>query len=136
MTRHYKVSVEKLISVAAKIHKTGYEIEAFSIIFECVRYNLASLISVKTNQPLDIQKYQTLVSIVKRNNLLNRSIIAEVRSFRQNRNKIVHQIIHNKTFDDESIGIWFEKGRTINLNIRSMIKSSDDGTYDSILNPT
>ena len=52
ITSRYNVDITHLLNLAIKDHKSGYEIEAFSILYECIRYNQSYLISVKTKKPI------------------------------------------------------------------------------------
>ena len=124
VTNRYNVDITHLLNLAIEDHKRGYEIEAFSILYECIRYNQSYLISVKTKRPINIKKYKELQATIKQNTLLkNKKHLSNISRFHTNRGKVVHEIILKKTFDDDTIDKWFTDGRKINLLLLSEIET-------------
>ena len=131
VTSRYNSDKTCLFNLAKGDHKNGYEIEAFSILYECIRYNQSRLISVKTNDPIKIENYKKLENKLKKYAMLDRNYIRNIGNFHTNRTKIIHEII-NENFDSDEIDKWFKEGIKINQRLISEIKMQKS-SYGKIL---
>lgn len=125
-THRYNVEIPHLVNLAIDDHKRGYEIEAFSILYECIRYNQSHLISVKTKKPIKIKKYKELQAAIKKNTILNKKYLSNIGRFHTNRGKVVHEIILKKTIDDNITDKLIEQaGKTMDPKLKAEWKQAE-----------
>ena len=132
VTSRYNSDEAYMFNLAKGDHKNGYEIEAFSILYECIRYNQNRLIHGKTHDPTKIENYKKLKNKLRKYTMLDSKQIRNIGNFHTTRTKIVHEMIFKKKFDSDKIDKWFENGVEINQKLISEIKMQES-PYGKIL---
>ncbi len=94
-----------------------HDIESFSILFECIRFNQHRLVSiVRKESGAYVKKYLKLCAEIKKRCLLPKKKCL-LNQFYNHRSYVVHDIFFNRNFDDEDLKKWFEEGQRLNLRL-------------------
>ena len=104
-----------LLKLAKKTSQ--HDIEAFSILFECIRFNQHRLLSLVTKESdTNIKKYKKLYAEIRKHCLLPKKKCL-LNQFYNHRSYVIHDIIFNRKFSDKDLKKWFEEGQQLNLRL-------------------
>ncbi len=99
-----------------------HDIESFSILFECIRFNQHRLLSIVKKESGDyVKKYLKLCTEIKRRCLLPKKKCL-LNQFYRHRSYVVHDIFFNREFGDEDLKKWFEEGQRLNARLLAEIE--------------
>ncbi len=140
ISKNSSKSSENLLKNATDEHKKGCQMEAFTLLFECIRYNLDRLITLKTKKLFKYKRgrfgtYKELETKIREFNILkDKRVQSKIGQFYQNRTYVIHNIVFNKNFSNKDLEDWFEMGRTLNFELlREIKKIGNLSLYDEII---
>lgn len=111
MRKYNNLKFFERINRAKFAHKNGYDIEAFTIIFECIIRNLQVIVSLETEFYITPSTtYSSLIRQCTKNRLLTHREIKKLNLFKKYRNNVIHNLINTGKIDTKSLHRWFKFG--------------------------
>lgn len=133
MKNYHELDYEEKIAKAITAHNAGYDIEAFTILFELIKQELEYYHFFRGGggdllEDADNLSYRELIILADKDKALSYRGVLELNLFRIYRNRIIHTIVTGEKIDSHLVDMWFKFGRDVN---QRMTRKSEDYFYDN-----